>query len=88
MHFIKIEGSSSVVIIGGGAVGVELAGEILDRYPDKKITVLNSGEKLLNNVKLGEKLQDKAREALEAQGVVVKTGAATVNIQRLVSLVL
>ena len=69
-----MERSSSVVVIGGGAVGIELAGEILDRFPDKKITIVNSGDKLLSNVHLGEKLQDNAKSALEAKGVVVKCG--------------
>ena len=32
-----IEKSDEIVIIGGGPVGVEMAGEIVDRYKDKKI---------------------------------------------------
>ena len=32
-----IEKSDEIVIIGGGPVGVEMAGEIVDGYKDKKI---------------------------------------------------
>ena len=39
--------SKKVLIVGGGLVGVELAGEILDKYEDKEITIVHSGERLI-----------------------------------------
>ena len=34
----KLSGASSVLIIGGGPVGVELAGEIATDFPEKKVS--------------------------------------------------
>ncbi|KAH9947019.1 hypothetical protein B0H21DRAFT_692666 [Amylocystis lapponica] len=39
-----------VVLIGGGAVGIETAGELRDTFPDKKITLVQSDKMLLNAV--------------------------------------
>lgn len=35
----KIVAAQSILIIGGGPVGVELAGEIVVDYPDKKVRI-------------------------------------------------
>lgn len=42
----ELEKARSVLIVGGGVVGVELAGEIMDRY-DKKITIVQGADKLM-----------------------------------------
>ena len=48
----KLERADKVVIIGGGLVGVELAGEICTFYPDKKITLIHAGKRLMErNIK-------------------------------------
>lgn len=62
--------AKSVLVIGGGAVGVEFAGEIASAFPDKEITLSHSGDALLNNMK--PKAQRKALEQLTAKGVIVK----------------
>ncbi|KAI0770726.1 FAD/NAD-P-binding domain-containing protein [Fomes fomentarius] len=46
----KIKKAQHVVIVGGGAVGIELAGEIREEYSDKKITVIHRANLLLNSV--------------------------------------
>jgi NADH dehydrogenase FAD-containing subunit len=38
----KISSASSVVVVGAGAVGVELAAEIKSHYPEKKVTLIHS----------------------------------------------
>ncbi|EJD03777.1 FAD/NAD-binding domain-containing protein [Fomitiporia mediterranea MF3/22] len=38
-----------IAIIGAGAVGLEFAGEILDAYPDKKVTIVNATPLPLND---------------------------------------
>lgn len=46
-HYSKLKKSKSILIVGGGLVGVELAAEICTHYKDKKITLIHSGEKLI-----------------------------------------
>ncbi|CAM0946872.1 unnamed protein product [Alopecurus aequalis] len=43
----KIKSSESVLIIGGGPTGVELAGEIAVDYPEKKVTLVHRGSRLI-----------------------------------------
>jgi len=43
----KIKDAQKILIVGGGPVGVELAGEIADHYPKKEITLVHSHDKLL-----------------------------------------
>lgn len=51
----KIKKAKSIIIIGGGIVGVEIAGELTDYY-NKKITLCQSGSELMprNNKKTRE----------------------------------
>ncbi|TBU44038.1 FAD/NAD(P)-binding domain-containing protein [Dichomitus squalens] len=46
----KVEKANHVVIVGGGAVGIELAGEIKYAYPKKKVTIIHRDSQLLNAV--------------------------------------
>jgi NADH dehydrogenase FAD-containing subunit len=63
----------SVAIVGGGAVGVELAGEITAAYPDKSVTLLASSPSLLPGY--SDKLSAALAAQLEAQGVTLRLGA-------------
>jgi len=54
--------SQRVAIVGGGAVGVELASDIKDFYPEKDVTLIHSRNSLLNT--FGKRLQDYALTAL------------------------
>ncbi|KZV94359.1 FAD/NAD(P)-binding domain-containing protein [Exidia glandulosa HHB12029] len=44
----KIEGAKNIVIAGGGAVGIEIAGEIRHFFPDKTVTIVQKDAHLLN----------------------------------------
>lgn len=66
----SLAAAKSVLVIGGGAVGVELAGEIASAFPNKDITLAHSGNALLAILK--PKAQRKALEQLTAKGVKVK----------------
>lgn len=46
----KIRDAKSVVVAGGGAVGIELCGEIRDQYPSKPITLVHNKPLLLHSV--------------------------------------
>ena len=38
-----------MVIVGGGAVGVELSGEIAAKYPENHLTIVHSGNALVTS---------------------------------------
>eukprot|EP00775_Hariotina_reticulata_P002211 gene2211-2526_t len=62
----RVKAAGSVLIAGGGPLGVELAGEILTDYPDKVVTLVHSGARLLPT--LPEKLGRAAAEWLLNKG--------------------
>ncbi len=43
----KLERAKKVVLVGGGIVGVELAAEIICKYPQKSVTLIHSQETLM-----------------------------------------
>ncbi|CAM8967989.1 unnamed protein product [Rhodiola kirilowii] len=43
----KIKSSNSILIVGGGPTGVELAGEIAVDFPEKKVILVHRGPRLL-----------------------------------------
>ncbi|KAJ7225274.1 hypothetical protein GGX14DRAFT_638002 [Mycena pura] len=45
----KFAGAQSIVLVGGGAVGVEFAGEIKDIWPSKKVTIVHGADQLMND---------------------------------------
>ncbi|KAL6629835.1 hypothetical protein ACP70R_029600 [Stipagrostis hirtigluma subsp. patula] len=65
----KIESSESVLIIGGGPTGVELAGEIAVDYPEKKVTIIHRGPRLLEFI--GDKASKKCLDWLTSKKVDV-----------------
>jgi len=58
----RFKSAEDVVIVGGGAVGIELAGELRDEYPNKKITIVQGNDKLLN-----EAYSDRFRKYVASQ---------------------
>ncbi|MGL1890816.1 MAG: FAD-dependent oxidoreductase [Spirochaetaceae bacterium] len=66
----SLKSADSVLIIGGGVVGVEFAGEIASAFPEKKITLAHGTDNLLDNFK--PKMQQTALEQLTNRGVNVK----------------
>ncbi|MCA9485849.1 MAG: FAD-dependent oxidoreductase, partial [Nanoarchaeota archaeon] len=63
----KLCKAKRILIIGGGLVGVELAGEICDSYNDKQITIAHSKEKLIE--RNNEKAIRYAQKYLTKKGV-------------------
>ncbi|EKM50736.1 uncharacterized protein PHACADRAFT_178488 [Phanerochaete carnosa HHB-10118-sp] len=62
--------AKNVVIAGGGSVGIELAGEILDAYPNTKVTIVHSGTRLLNDA-YPDKFRDRMEQTVRARGVAL-----------------
>lgn len=71
--------AKTVAIVGAGAVGVELAGEIAHAMPDKKVTLISSEPSLFPKIakKLGRSILAKLRTA----GVEVVLGARATNLE-------
>lgn len=68
----KIKSSSSILIIGGGQTGVELAAEISVDYPDKKVTIVHRGSMLLEFI--GERASKKVVNWLKSRNVEIILG--------------
>ncbi len=68
----RLEKAASVLIIGGGLVGVELAAEIIVRYPQKKITVVHANNELIE--RNPSRARAYARQFLERRGVTLLFG--------------
>ncbi|KAF7823201.1 apoptosis-inducing factor-like protein A-like [Senna tora] len=66
----KIKAANSVLIVGGGPTGVELAGEIAVDFPEKKVTLVHNGPRLMEFV--GPKASDKTLKWFESKKVDVK----------------
>lgn len=66
----KIKGAKSILIVGGGPTGVELAGEIAFDYPEKDVTLVHDGYRLLEFI--GPKASNKSLEWLKSKHVDVR----------------
>ncbi|KAE9369954.1 putative pyridine nucleotide-disulfide oxidoreductase AMID-like protein [Stipitochalara longipes BDJ] len=65
------EGSEGIVVIGGGAVGIEMAAEIKLVHPSKSVKLIHSHEKLLSSEPLPDEVKDTALSLLREEGVEV-----------------
>ncbi len=61
----KIVKSQQILIIGGGPVGIELAGEIGTDFPEKEVTLVHSHPTLLEPNIFKEKIYRRTQEELE-----------------------
>ena len=63
--------SHGTVVIGGGAVGIEMASEAKLCHPHTKVTLVHSRDKLLSSEPLPDETKDMALQALRDSGVEV-----------------
>jgi apoptosis-inducing factor 2 len=68
----RIKAAARIVVAGGGAVGVELATDAKDQYPEKSVTLVHSRPAVMH--RFGPGLQNAAMDALQALGVDVILG--------------
>lgn len=62
----RIEAASNIVVVGGGAAGVEVATDAQSLYPHKHVTLIHSRHALMH--RFGKGLQDGAYEAMKKLG--------------------
>ena len=60
----QIKSANKIVIVGGGAVGVELAGEIATEFPGKQLTLIHDSKRGLIE---GKEFSDKFRKNILSQ---------------------
>ncbi|PGH13034.1 hypothetical protein AJ79_03871 [Helicocarpus griseus UAMH5409] len=69
-HIAKTKiAEDGIVVVGGGAVGVEIAAELKAEQPDRNVTLIHSRSKLLSSEPLPDGFRDKALELLHDAGV-------------------
>jgi len=69
----EIDAASSVVIVGGGATGVQLAGAVAVKHPNVDVTLIDGSETLLAG--MGEATGADAERILRDRGVDVRLGS-------------
>jgi NADH dehydrogenase FAD-containing subunit len=76
----RIRDAKDLVIIGGGAAGVELAADAKAQYPEMNVTLVHSRDRLLNT--FGAKLHLAAVKALDSLEVKVVLGERVSSDQK------
>ncbi|GAM23566.1 hypothetical protein SAMD00019534_067410, partial [Acytostelium subglobosum LB1] len=66
----KVKTATKVLIVGGGPVGVELAGEIKTEFKGKNVTLIQRSDKLVGP-QMGKKFADKMHDKLKGMGINV-----------------
>src|SRR5258708_969765 len=74
--FHRLEASPSsarrIPVVGGGPVGVEMAGEIVETWPGRSVTIVESGPRILGGTE--KSASTHAAGFLQQRGVVLLTG--------------
>ena len=73
-----MKAAKKIVVIGGGAAGVELSGDIRDDYKTKDVTLIHPREILVND-KVNESFQKTVKDRLEYLGVKTVLGNCMIN---------
>ncbi|EDO42769.1 predicted protein [Nematostella vectensis] len=77
-----VEKAQTVVVIGGGAVGVEIAGDIKEDYKDKTVTLIHPREILVNDT-VSESFQTTVKNRLKYLGVETVLGERVSNMDEI-----
>jgi NADH dehydrogenase FAD-containing subunit len=66
-HQIRAQNANSIVLVGGGAVGVQMALDLKERYPGKEVTLVQSRDRVMPNFHKG--LHDIVVESFKDAGI-------------------
>lgn len=62
----QLDGAQNILIIGGGPVGIEMAGEIAEEMPGKSVTLVTSAELMPSpTAAFPDKFRDRLKKKLE-----------------------
>ncbi|KAI0893498.1 FAD/NAD(P)-binding domain-containing protein [Annulohypoxylon nitens] len=73
----RIRESKDLVVVGGGAAGVELATDAKSKYPEKKVTLVHSRDAVMH--RFGPRLQNAATDGIKELGIELITGDRVVS---------
>jgi NADH dehydrogenase FAD-containing subunit len=68
----RLSDANRILIVGGGPIGVEVAGEIIECWPDKSVTILEIADRLLGGT--SEEVASFATSYLRSRGVRIFAG--------------
>jgi NADH dehydrogenase FAD-containing subunit len=70
----SIESAEKIVVVGGGAVGCEVAAEIKAKFPRKTVTIIEAHKRLISGNSLSDKFYTRLSSKLDKLGVTVILG--------------
>ncbi|KAF9971694.1 hypothetical protein BGZ73_005267 [Actinomortierella ambigua] len=82
LHQIRqdIEASQRIIVIGGGACGVEFASELKYAYPNKQVTLIHGGKNLVDYPGFPQSFKKETLEYLEARHIRVILGETVQDV--------
>ena len=76
----EIKAASNILVVGGGPVGIETAGEIREEFPDKNVTLVTSKELMPSpTLPFSQRFRDRLLKKLQQMGVTVHTDCGRIN---------
>ena len=71
----NLKGARSVMLVGGGTVGIEFAGELAHTFPGIEITIVEKEDTILSSPGYSEELREEISTQLAELGIRVITGS-------------
>ncbi|KAJ3534618.1 hypothetical protein NMY22_g6850 [Coprinellus aureogranulatus] len=78
--FERFEQARKIVLVGGGGIAYEFAGEFKDEWPDKEITIVHSKQLLLNDT-YPDRWRRQVATSLEKRGIKLVLGDRLDDLQ-------
>ncbi|GLI72153.1 hypothetical protein PoHVEF18_000321 [Penicillium ochrochloron] len=78
-HTENVRNARGVVVVGGGAVGVEMAAELKMLEPQQKVTLIHSRDRLLSSEPLPDDFAERTCSILQEGGVEVILGQRVID---------